>query len=138
MLRAIVIHVANAAARANWRGEIIELPYPGKHASIIAAKANVSRCSQTTKRDSGLPSLHSNFQKSSRDQRENLRRQQNQDCSGNKLTATLHEFCARQLGDEKKHRGAHDLTEEEKHCASCREDPRHLGDFFGEHYVKKM
>lgn len=30
VLRAIVIHVANAAARANWRGEIIELTYPGR------------------------------------------------------------------------------------------------------------
>ena len=30
VLRAIVSHVANAASRANWRGEIIELPYPGR------------------------------------------------------------------------------------------------------------
>jgi len=30
VLRAIVGHVANAAARANWRGRIIELPYPGR------------------------------------------------------------------------------------------------------------
>jgi hypothetical protein len=30
VLRAIVSHVANAASRSNWRGEIIELPYPGR------------------------------------------------------------------------------------------------------------
>ena len=30
VLRAIANHVANAALRANWRGEIIELPYPGR------------------------------------------------------------------------------------------------------------
>lgn len=30
VLRAIVSHVANAALRANWRGEILELPYPGR------------------------------------------------------------------------------------------------------------
>jgi hypothetical protein len=30
VLRAIVSHVANAASRAKWRGEIIELPYPGR------------------------------------------------------------------------------------------------------------
>jgi hypothetical protein len=30
VLRAIVSHVANAASRARWRGEIIELPYAGR------------------------------------------------------------------------------------------------------------
>jgi hypothetical protein len=30
VLRAIANHVANAALQANWRGEIIELPYPGR------------------------------------------------------------------------------------------------------------
>lgn len=30
VLRSIVNHVANAAVRANWRGEILELPYPGR------------------------------------------------------------------------------------------------------------
>jgi hypothetical protein len=30
VLRAIANHVANAAIRANWRGEIMELPYPGR------------------------------------------------------------------------------------------------------------
>lgn len=30
VLRTIVSHVANAASQANWRGEIIELPYPGR------------------------------------------------------------------------------------------------------------
>jgi hypothetical protein len=30
VLRGIVSHVANAASRAKWRGEIIELPYPGR------------------------------------------------------------------------------------------------------------
>jgi hypothetical protein len=30
MLRTIANHVANAAARADWHGEIIELPYPGR------------------------------------------------------------------------------------------------------------
>jgi hypothetical protein len=30
VLRAIRNHVANAAARANWQGEILELPYPGR------------------------------------------------------------------------------------------------------------
>jgi hypothetical protein len=30
VLRAIANHVAKAALRANWRGEIIELPYPGR------------------------------------------------------------------------------------------------------------
>jgi hypothetical protein len=30
VLRAIVSHVSNAVSRAKWRGEIIELPYPGR------------------------------------------------------------------------------------------------------------
>jgi uracil-DNA glycosylase len=30
VLRAIANHVVKAAKRANWRGEIIELPYPGR------------------------------------------------------------------------------------------------------------
>jgi hypothetical protein len=30
VLRAIANNVANAALRANWRGEVIELPYPGR------------------------------------------------------------------------------------------------------------
>jgi hypothetical protein len=30
VLRAITNHVKNAALQANWRGEIIELPYPGR------------------------------------------------------------------------------------------------------------
>jgi hypothetical protein len=30
VLRAIRSHVANAALRANWHGEILELPYPGR------------------------------------------------------------------------------------------------------------
>jgi hypothetical protein len=30
VLRAIANHVAKAALRSNWRGEIIELPYPGR------------------------------------------------------------------------------------------------------------
>jgi hypothetical protein len=30
VLRAIANHVVKAAIRANWRGEIIELPYPGR------------------------------------------------------------------------------------------------------------
>lgn len=30
MLRAIADHVTNSAVSANWRGEILELPYPGR------------------------------------------------------------------------------------------------------------
>jgi hypothetical protein len=30
VLRAIVPHVGIASSRANWRGEVIELPYPGR------------------------------------------------------------------------------------------------------------
>jgi hypothetical protein len=41
VLRAIVVHVINAASRANWGGEILQLPYPGRwsHHRAIFAKA---------------------------------------------------------------------------------------------------
>lgn len=41
VLRSIVSHVANAAVRANWRGEIVELQYPGRwhHRRTEFAKA---------------------------------------------------------------------------------------------------